>query len=893
MPNRSAFYQLLLALLCFVSSHVCAQDTRISGSYNSSLEAFLNEVTSTHPVDFYYLDEWIENIQVNGDFRNETLERVINKSLRGSGISLIIYDPTTYVLVNKSMPVQIKGASGRDRSAVVKIGSTSLNPQKKAQLLAGNILDGRDGSPLFGATIYSEEASKGTATDENGFFSIILPAGKQQLKISSVGYQDEWVNVDFQSAGKFQIELYEDLTQLETVVITAKAPDENVKDVTIGKEELNIETIKKIPRFLGEIDVIKSLTTLPGVSTVGEGAAGFNVRGGGVGNNLVHQDGVMVFGSSHLFGFFSGFNPDLVEDVTLYKGAMPPAVGGRTSSVLNVQLKDDASEGLSVKGGVGLISSRLAVESPIGKSDHSIIIGGRLSYVDWILRKSQDQDIKKSSAGFGDTNAKLNLQLGEHDKLTLSGYYSADRFSLASDTTYRWNTTTASAKWDHVFSEQLFGSLMLSTGNFGNQVEDHIGDDQFDYVSDINYSTLNMDVSWILPRNHKVDFGISSLFYTFKPGQLIPGAENVNLQGQTIQDEYANESAMYVGDTWEINDRLSLAYGLRYVNFLNYGPRDVYMYDEGVPKSAQTINDTIRFDSFETIKNYGGLEPRASLRYSAWENGSLKISYNRTQQFVHLVSNTVAVTPIDLWQPSNYYIPPERAHQYSFGVFQNFSNDAIETSAEVFYKESTDMVDFKGGAQLQLNPNIEADLVQGDGQAYGLELLLKKKTGKLTGWISYTYSRSLIKVQGEFPEEQVNNGEYYPTSFDKPHDMTVVFNYQFTKRIGISANFNYSTGRPITVPTSKYRVSPINFVLDYSTRNQYRIPDYHRLDLSLTIGQELKKSQRFKSEFVLGLYNVYGRKNTYSIYFDQQGQAFSLSVLGTVFPSLSYNFYFK
>lgn len=767
-------------------------------------------------------------------------------------------------------------------------------PASAKTTISGIVIEGRTSEPLAGAQVFLSELQKGVQTDANGRFNIegIAP-GLLLVEIKYVEYEPNTYVIGFSplsETDKISATIFPASKQLESVTITAERIDENVTSQLTGVERLGIAAIKAMPAFMGEVDPIRSLTTLPGVSTSGELAAGFNVRGGESGQNLILQDGATIYNPSHLFGFFSAFNPDMVHGVTLYKGGGPASFGGRISSVLDVSLKNGDAGKHVVSGGVGLVSSRLAVEGPIARNKSSYLIGGRVSYCNWLVNATDDIQLKNSSAKFHDITAKIFQTVNENNFLTLSVYDSYDAFKLAADSVFSWGTRNYSVKWDHTFNDHMYSALNVSNSNYFSEVRSNNEIDGFTYRNAINNVGLKYDLTYSLREDSKIMAGFESTGTLLEPGKRDPDEDAINIKPENMSDQRTLESAVYLQGDIKISSKWSASAGLRYSYFLRLGKDDIYTYDySNIVGRYPQIVDTISYTSGQVIKRYSGFEPRLSVRYMISSKASLKASYYRGYQYMHLISNTTSMTPQDYWIASGPYLKPEIGDQFSFGYFRNLKNDRYEVSVEGFYKEVENAVDYIEGADITLNPALDAGLSQGKGLAYGVEIFLKRNTGKLNGWLSYTYSRSLRKFDTE-SSIVINRGEYYPATFDQPNHVSVVLNYQFDARTTLSANFNYSTGRPITIPISKFSYDAYLSVLNYSDRNEYRIPDYHRLDLSLTIKDNPKKTRRFKSEWVISIFNVYARKNTYSIFFNRYGRAQKLSVLGSIFPSITYNF---
>lgn len=868
----------------------------VSGTFDQPLETFIKSVEQQHGIRIYVRPAWIASLRVKGTYSEQNALTIIAGQLETIKLRLEAYTYGNYVVLPDEgfvSPDQSQVSNPVDEGpSIINIGNAAQASGELATL-NGYIKDGKNGETIAGATVYAMNLAKGTVTNEFGFYSLELPVGQHRIKVSFLGFEDEVRQINIRSSGSMDMELFEGLTRLGSVTVTGEAPDENIRGVSMGVEKLNIQTIKKLPNIMGEVDVVKSLVLLPGVTTVGEGASGYNVRGGSVGENLILQDGAEVFNSSHLFGFFSAFNPDIVKGLNLYKGGGVPAnLGGRLSSILDVQLRDGNMKKVEGNGGIGFLMSRLMLEGPIKKDKSSFIVGGRASYSDWILSQANNLDLKQSSADFYDANVKITQEINSKNKLYLSGYISNDNFQLASDTTFSFGSRIASLKWNHVFSDNIFSSTTATVGQYRYKIKDEVGLEQFQMDAAIDYRSLESNLELDFIDKHNIILGFRTSLYDIAQGDLEPLANGVNTEAVSIPEERGLESAVYIADEWAVNDDITVSAGLRYSDFRNLGPGDVFVYADGVPQSPGSIIDTLNFSGGDLIQSYGGFEPRLGIRVASGPTSSVKLSYNRMRQYLHLVSNTVAVTPIDVWQMSNTHVRPAVADQYSIGYFRNFNDNAIETSIEAYYKNTNDILDFKGGATLLLNETLESDLLQGQGRARGVEFLFKKKTGKVTGWLSYTWSRTELRAISEFSSETVNNGEYYRANFDKPHDLTIVMNYKLGKRVNFTANFTYSTGRPITAPTATYQLGAIRSLADFSARNQFRIPDFHRLDLSLTIGRGFKKSRKVKSEWAISVYNVYARKNAYSVFFNQNSRAFKLYVLGII-PSISYNFRFQ
>lgn len=881
---------LLFGLLIAACTGAQAQDFRnvfVDESDNGKIMSdLLKEVEKEHSVDFIYDEEKLRSLTVLRLREKRKLLEYLDDYL--TEYKVIKVQDDVVAIVDK----EFGGEYGWKKENYIIFKQSS----NTSVSLTGTVLDGRVDEPLIGAQVSVPEFKQGTLTDLDGKFVIKgVTQGVMLMDIQYVGYDPNTYIIGFSPYGKMEsitATLLPASKQLESITITAERINENVTSELTGIERLSIATIKATPSFLGEADPIRSLSTLPGVSTAGELASGFNVRGGESGQNLILQDGATIYNPSHLFGFFSAFNPDMVSGVTLYKGGGPANFGSRISSVLDVSLKNGDAGKHAVTGGIGTISSRLSAEGPIVRNKTSYLIGGRISYCNWLVQATDNIQLKNSEANFYDITGKIFHTINENNFLTLSAYKSYDAFSLATDSVFSWGTDNLSLKWDHTFHDNLYFALSVASSNYFSEVQSNNEIDRFTYRNAINSLNLKYDLTYVIGEESKVIAGFESSGTLVEPGKLDPAPDAINVTAENMNDQRSIESAIYVQSDFQLSSKWSVSAGLRYSYFLRMGKDEIYTYDyANLEGRYPEIIDTVSYGSGEVIKSYSGVEPRLSLRFLLSENSSIKASYYRGLQYMHLISNTTSVTPQDYWIASGPYMKPEIGDQISLGYFTNLKDNQYEVSVEGFYKEVENAVDYIEGADITLNPALDAGLSQGKGLAYGVEVLLKRSTGRLNGWIAYTYSRSLRKFDAE-SRIVINNGEYYPATFDQPNNVSVVMNYQIGPRATFSANFNYSTGRPITIPISKYSYDAYLSVLNYSERNEYRIPDYHRLDFSLTIKDNPKKNPRLKSEWVISVFNVYGRKNAYSIYFDRYGNANKLSVLGSIFPSLTYNFKF-
>lgn len=758
----------------------------------------------------------------------------------------------------------------------------------------GYVRDASNGEDIIGATISIKEKNIAVATNPYGFYSITLEPGNYNISYNYLGYESQTKTINFSKNERIDIQLQSKGKELKEVVVSSTKKNENVETMEMSMNKLDIREIKSIPALLGEVDVIRSIQTLPGVSTVGEGASGFNVRGGGVDQNLILLDEAPVYNSSHLLGFFSVFNPDAVKDVKLLKGGIPAQYGGRLSSLLDIRMKDGNSKDFTANGGVGLISSRLTLEGPVKKDKSSFILAARRSYGDLFLKLSPDEDLRQNAVYFYDLSAKYNHVIDENNRVFVSSYFGRDVFKFGDFFKTSWGNGTGTVRWNHLFNQKLFMNLTAIYSNYDYSLGVPEGAQAFEWVSRvINYSP-KVDFGYYLNPKHTLSFGASTIFYDFHPGDVTPGNDQSIFNAFELDRQRGNEYAFYIDDEYTVNSLLSLQYGIRFSAFDYLGTKTVYEYI-GENGERKTAVNTKTFGNAESIAFYPNVEPRFSAKYSLDEFSSLKFSYNRMAQYIHLISGTTAASPTDVWSPSTNNIKPEIADQVALGYFKNFKENIYETSVEVFYKTMSNQIDYINGAELLLNRELEADLIYGDGRAYGLEVFAKKNSGRYTGFISYTLSKSERKIEG------LNNNDWYNTKYDKTHILSIISSYEITKRFSISGNFNYSTGVATTFPNSRYEFQGI--VVPHNSndsRNNYRVPAYHRFDISGTLKNKTKPGKKFSSEWVFSIYNVYARRNAYSVYFKQNNdnpnsmktEAVRLSVFGSMLPSVTWNFKF-
>ncbi|MBW2962966.1 TonB-dependent receptor [Mesonia aestuariivivens] len=785
-----------------------------------------------------------------------------------------------------------------------KIGHTitvepiAAQENQKTYRLSGSITD-PSGTPLLGANIYVKEAATGTSTDENGQFSLQLPEGIYSLSISYIGFAPQEKTVNLNKNINISSKLEEGGENLDEVIITQNSKAVDIKKPQMSMNRLDMQEIKQIPVAMGEPDPLKSLLTLPGVTNAGEGSSGFNVRGGAADQNLILLDGTPIYSDSHMFGFFSVFNADVVSNLELYKGGIPSKFGGRVSSVLDVHQHTGSDENIKGTGGIGLISSKLMLEGPIKKEKGSFMIGGRTSYAHLFL-KLADND---NSIKFYDLNTRLNYRLDKKNALSFSGYYGRDLLQLGDSFSTTYGNTMGNLKWEHRFSEDILTHLSLFYSDYQFNLDLNIKN--FEWKSNIKSFGLTYEWKHYLSEAIQLDYGAEAIYYEVNPGTLAPKDATSAINFKQIAKEYALEPSAYIDVNHQLTEKINLRYGLRYSTFYRYGPQSINTYANNHPAvynpnfniyEDATPTGSIDYDSGEVIKDFNTIEPRAALSYALNEETSFKASYNRMAQYMHIISNSQSPTPVNIWTPSGSFIKPQLLDQYALGFFKNFSRKKYSLETEAFYKDIKNRIDYVDGADLIANDNIEQVLLNGKARAYGLEFLFRKNSGKLTGWLSYTLSRAEQKTQGNTAEDPgIAKGEWYLSPYDKLHNLSVVANYEHTDKWSFSANFSLQSGQPVTYPNGYYEIGGIP-VPNYSQRNENRLPTYHHLDLAATYTPKPNKNKGWQSYWVFSIYNVYNRKNAASVRFTTNedtgaNEARRLSIFGAL-PSVSYNFKF-
>ena len=919
---------ILFFLPFFVSSQTnsisIAKDYNIKVNYDST--AFLNFVSSyekEHSVRFYYNKSWLDTVTVKQTHTPTNLSQILFDSFKATNLNYLIDGSNVIITKNYSISTilpenlfHIENNIVNNSSDSFDLKFTFINEEKTKKtnlndkiiyignpanrsignevVLSGIVRYEENGEPIIGAQVYVKKLNRGTVTDAFGHYVITLPSGSNEISFKYFGKKETTISIMAYKEGTLNVNMKDNLVQLKEVVVTGDK-ENKVKNLSMGLLQMNIEELKLLPSSMGEVDIIKSALLLPGVQTVGEGSSGFNVRGGSVDQNLILFDEAPIFNSSHLFGFFSIFNPEIVKDFELYKCGIPARYGGRVSSVFDITARQGNLKKFSVSGGISPVTAKLTVEGPIIKDKLSFIVGVRSTYSDWVLEKLNKPEYKNSKADFYDVSAKISYDMDKNNFLSFTAYQSKDYFKLNSDTAYNYNNQCARLLYKHTFTPKLYGKLSAIYSNYlYNISSDEFPATSFNLKYNIGYMSMKTDFFYSPNSKHTFNFGSELIKYDLTPGDYTPLSSASDIIAVNLPKQRGIESGLFINDEFEINNKLKISAGLRYALFFALGPTKVYKYNPDVSRSTDSRIDSTLYSFNDIVKTYGAPEVRLSARYKIGSDNSVKLSYSRIHQFLHMLTNTTAISPTDVWTISDANIKPLVGDQVAIGYYQNLLSNNVEVSAEIYYKWTQNNLDYKGGTELLLNRNLDVDLLSGIGRAYGMELLIKKKSGIVNGWISYTYSKSELKVDGKFADEKINNGQFYPSDYDKPHDLNVVINYKYTRRITLTNTFTYSTGRPITYPVARYNYRGIE-LMHYSNRNEYRIPDYMRWDFSLNVDGSLKAHKLGHGSWSFGVYNLLGRDNAYSVFFKSTSKGikgYQLSIFAQPIPNVTYNFKF-
>ncbi len=898
------------------------EDKLVSLSFdNLSLKQVLIQIEENTDYRFYYVDSWLGDKTVSGNYQKVSLNIVLEDIFKDTILNFYITKDNAVIVtqnsviydelpkgffgkeekqviqgVSKVNPIfQVKEEFSQKRSVpTIRIGKENKDSDRVLFTLKGYASNKRTGSPIPSLAITVKNKNTGVETNQDGYYEIELSSGLNIIEASAMGMASETRRVIIYNDGQLNFNLDESLEVLDEVFIESNI-NENVKSAATGVEKVDVEESKNIPLVLGERDVLKVATTLPGVTTAGEGAVGFNVRGGKSDQNLILLDDAVVYNPQHFFGVFSALNPFALGEVNIYKGSIPAEYGGRLSSVFDIRTKDSDAKKLKGEAAIGPVTGTVILETPVFKDASTFLVGGRIAYANWILRSLDDENLQDSEASFYDVVAKYNHKFNDNNKVSVTGYLSKDDFSITSDSLYIYKNRALSLNWEHKFNEKNRGNLILSNSRYEFDIEfDGDSNGDFELGNSIEETELKLRFKYLHSDKLKFDYGISSKLYSSQPGQKNPKGDGSIITPVIIPEERGLESAAFFSAKYDLTKKLLLDTGIRFSLFNALGESSQRIYQEGLPRNEATLIETREFDKHEVIETYGGPEVRVSVRYLLAPDFSVKASYNNTIQYIHRLTNNTTASPIDTWKLSDLNIEPQRANQYSLGLYKNINQNVYELSLEGFYKRLDNILDFKTGAQTLLNENVETDVLQGEGKSYGVEFLLRKNKGKFNGWLGYTYSRSFIKLDSDFREERVNGGEFFPSNFDRPHDISLVTNYKFTRRFSFSTNFVYQTGRPVTFPVGNFIFNNTEFVV-YSDRNEFRIPDFYRLDIGFNVEGNHKKNKLAHSFWTISIYNVLGRNNPFSVFFvTEEGEikALQSSIFSVPVPSITYSFKF-
>ncbi len=913
----------VIIILCVLSLNFSfsqnENDQKISLQYeNLSKHDIIKRIEKLTNYRFFFLETWIDDVQLSARYTNVSINHILDDIFGSTDINYYITSDNNIILTQNSLinstlpkdffndtetnpyseeyvsPILYTNPSSSENNfdETVRIGKESNRSKQQTYILSGYAKNTKTKTPIANLVIVTTNKKINTQTDENGYYTINLPYGVNYIETQGMGLSSSKKRIIMYSNGRFNFNLKDEIEVLDEILIEANK-DKNVKEALTGVLQIKTQEIKTVPLVLGERDILKVATTLPGIKTAGEGSSGYNVRGGKEDQNLILLDNGVLYNPSHFFGIFSALNPFTSGDVNIYKGNIPSEFGGRLSSVFDIKTKNGNTKKLSVEASIGPVTSNVSMEIPVIKNKSSLMVGARGTYSGWILKSLDDKSLKNSEASFYDLVGKYHHKINENNSIEATGYYSRDAFSITSDSLFSYSNRLMSLKWDHTFNEKHLGNFIISNSQYKFNIElDGNLDKNFDLGYRVNETELKIKMKYLMNKKYKFDYGIASKLYTINPGSITPkGAESI-VNPIKISKERALESAVFLSGNFELNNKLLLNLGIRYSMYAALGGSKQRIYQGNSPRNFGSLLETKNFGKNDIIKTYGGPEFRMSARYFLGSDLSVKGGVNTTYQYIHTLTNNTTVSPTDTWRLSDINIKPQQATQFSLGIYKNIN--LYEFSIEGYYKKSKNILDYKVGADLILNETIETEVLQGQGKAYGVEFLMRKIKGRLNGWLGYTYSRSFIKLASDFPEERVNDGNFFASNYDKPHDISLVANYKLTKRFSLSSNFAYQTGRPVTFPTGSYVLNGVERVL-YSDRNKFRIPDYYRLDLGLNIEGNHKIKKLAHSFWNISVYNVLGRNNPYSVFFvTEHGkiQAYQSSIFAIPVPTITYNLKF-
>ncbi len=892
----------MLSILITLSGYTQnIEEIRISGNFqNVPLTTFFQTLENQYGIKVYFKSAWVDQYQINTSFDNNPLSRALNSIFLDHELTYEIFQDNIVIVFPRRLDTRTN-LEGVDQTLV--IGNPINKGRYKTALITGRVLDGKTGDPLPGSVIYNKKLDKGATTVGDGTFKLELPTGEHFLSISFMGFQGYEKKINLIEPGTVEFELFEETHNIAEV--TVFADEFNTSRTQMSMVQMSSKDIETLPLLMGERDVMKSIVMLPGIQSVGELSSGFNVRGGNSDQNLILLDNSPVFNTSHLFGFISAINPDVVEDMRVFKGGLPARYGERVSSIMEIEMKDGNEDKIKFYGGLGVINSRLALDGPLTKNKKlTFVTAGRMSYTDWVLKQIPDPDISNSVTSFYDLSGKISYKFDNNNWLNIIGYASNDEFSTSAQSVNDYGNTLFNVESHNKYGEKLNAELNVSYSQYKFRLTDYADGKDFEaYYLDnkIQYGSAKYNLIWHPHPLHNVQAGFNAIYYLNDPGEITSVSENTIITPDKLDRENALEGALYFSDEFDIVQGLTLNVGLRYSQFALMGEKTVLLYDENKVRSANSVVDSLTFGNGEIVKSYGGIEPRMALSFETDGGITYKLSYQRTRQYINQISNNAVISPAEIWKTSDYYLKPLINDQFALGLQKNNFLRQYSISAEVYYKQLQNLIEYKNGAKIIMNKHLETDLVPSDGYSYGLELSLKKPDGRLTGWLNYTLSRTMRKTTGVFDDEQINSGKYYPSIYDKPHDLSIVANYNISRRWRVSGNFVFISGRPVTLPEVSYEYAGSTMVY-YSDRNKYRMPPYHRFDISVTFDENLRKKRMWKGSWTFSIYNLYGRKNPYSVYYRKtiatketnysMYSLFKLAVIGVPIPSITYNFTF-
>ncbi len=911
---------LILATL-FQASLSGQEGIPLERSYpESSFSSFVQALEQEEGIRVYYHQAGIDSFRTSAISQGTLLSDAIASSLQGSKLSFYIQSRQVFIFEGEALiteypqfdrQAELEGKQnvvtndqeqGNEQYLVTKsisekrnmvIGSREQAKGNRKSVVSGHISNFKTGEALIGATIYVNETEEGTISDVDGNFELTLNPGNYSIRLQHMAMKETEYGLTVLSDGALNIELDENLIELEEITVTDNRHS-NVKGMFMGYERISVKSMKEVPVVLGEKDVLKIVQLLPGVQNAGEGSSGFNVRGGAADQNMFYINNISIYNTSHLFGFFTSFSPDIVSDFSLYKNNVPAKYGGRIASIFNITTRQGNKNHFFAQGGISPITAHAAVEGPIIKEKVSYVASARSTYSDWILKRLNDYDLQNSNASFNDFTLGIDAIVNPKNHLNLFLYSSSDRFSLSSKSDYKYSNTGASIRWDHNFSKTLTSDFSLSTSNYQFSTDDKNNiSEAYSHQYALRHTEARADFVALKLEGHRFEFGLNAILYDLNRGEILPyGAESSRIPVD-LGREQGIESGLYISDEFELFPRFSVLLGLRYSFYGLLAPADINYYEEGEPLNQYSYLETVHQES-GLVKSYSGLEPRAALNYQVGANSSIKASYSRLQQFIFLLSNTIAIAPNDQWKLTDYHISPPVSDQVSLGFYQDIRDPSLNLSVEIYQKWVNGIVEYKDGADFISSEPIETQVLQGSQNTRGVEFMVRKNSDRLTGWVSYAYSRAMVTIDGEHDEERINNGNPYPSNFDKPHSLNLVANYRISRRLSVSSNLVYSTGRPVTMPVATYYAEGRPYLL-HSSRNAYRIPNYFRMDLSLNLEGNLKSKKFAHSFWMLNVYNLTGRENAYSVYYevvDDQVNGYQLSIFGRPIVTISWNFKF-